>query len=98
MPPAPRLVACLALAVLAGCIDVPELDRAIEEAAADAVTPDLRPIDPADYADTPPAEAQAEINTALGERAGDLAARAEALPDTIIDEATRARMLDTVTE
>ena len=81
---------------LTACIQVPELDRSISDDARNAPFPELAPIDPSVFETPPPAEAQAEIDAELQERAQTLRDRASALEEAKIDDETRNRLLGTL--
>jgi hypothetical protein len=81
-----------ALVVLAGCVDVPELDRAVPAWVNDAPYPDLVPIGPDITERIPPKARAAEIGDNLSARRDRLLRHARALNGPVLDDATRARM------
>ncbi len=80
------------LVVLAGCVDVPELDRAVPAWVNDAPYPDLVPIGPEITDRIPPEQRAAEIADNLSARRDRLLRHARALNVPVLDDATRARM------
>jgi hypothetical protein len=82
----------VALMVLAGCVEVPELDRAVPAWVDDAPYPDLVPIGPDITQRIPPDERASEIGDDLSARRDRLLRLARALNTPVIDDATRTRM------
>ncbi len=78
--------------VLTGCVEVPELDRAVPAWVDDAPYPDLVPIGPDITERIPPEERAAEIGDSLIARRNRLLRQARALNVPVLDDATRARM------
>ncbi|MCV6586360.1 MAG: hypothetical protein OIF47_12550 [Marinibacterium sp.] len=86
------------LLALAGCISVPELDRAVPEDVERAPYPEPMPLDPAVFAPRPPGPDRDALNAELLARREAAEARAAALDAPSIDDETRARMLDALAE
>jgi hypothetical protein len=88
-----RLTALAVLAGLAGCVDVPELDRAVPGWVDDAPYPKLIPLDSRVVTQIAPQEQSQELDQQLTARGDDLKSRAAHLTaEPVLDEETRKRM------
>lgn len=87
-----RIPVTLALTMaVAGCVAVPELDRAISDEARLAPYPDLIPVETI-RAEVPEPRIADDTGPDLQARAEALQRRADALRGPVIDAGTRARM------
>lgn len=86
---------CMGLAtaaMLAACIQVPELDDAVSPAARSAPYPQLQPIKPGDIGAATTNEPEEDVQDALNRRIEALQARADRLRGPVVDDAARARL------
>ena len=89
--PCPLALAVLALGLMAGCTQFPELDAKVGEQDRTATYPDLIPVDEI-TSGIPPAAITPETGEDLDARTDALRARADRLRGDVIDEDTRRRM------
>ena len=87
-----RALVLAVLALVPGCIQVPELDSVVPEWTEDAAYPALIPLGPEHAATSAPAEDTRRIETTLNARRARLQARARRLTGPVLDDTARDRM------